>query len=67
MIVFLYSDHPERSFDSHIIKNGAWSQRLKDGANWYELSGQINGTKGMFQIGVNESGVIFHRNFVPFK
>lgn len=61
----LYHNFPI-SFDKHIIQNGAWSQRIKDGANWYELQGHINGAQGMFQIGVNQNGLIFHRNFVPF-
>jgi len=62
----LYHTFPS-SFDNHIIQNGAWSQRIKDGANWYELPGTINGTSGMYQIGINNSNVIFHRNFIPFK
>lgn len=62
----LYHTFP-RSFDSHIMQNGAWSQRIKDGANWFELPGTINGTNGMYQIGINNSNVTFHRNFVPFK
>jgi len=52
-------------FDSHIIENGAWSQRIIDRANWFELPGTINGTNGMYSIGINNSGIIFHRGFVP--
>lgn len=55
------------TFDNHIIQNGAWSQRLKDGANWYELPGSINGTDGIYQIGVNGQNTIFHKNFVPWE
>jgi len=62
----IYHSFPQ-SFDRHIIKNGAWSQRIKDGANWYQMEGLINGKKGIYQIGVNKNGVIFHRNFLPFK
>ena len=51
--------------DSKILKFGSWSQRLKDGADWFELPGSINGTKGVYQIGVNSEGVIFHRAFKP--
>jgi hypothetical protein len=60
-----YHNFPN-SFDQHIINTGTWSQRIKDAANWYELSGTINGVEGMYQIGVSPSDVIFHRNFVPF-
>ena len=49
------------------MQNGAWSLRIKDGTNWFELPGTINGTNGMCQKGINKSNVIFHRNFVPFK
>lgn len=56
-----------RSFDNHIIQNGAWSQRITDRANWFELPGTINGTKGMYQIGINNSNEIFHRSFIPLK
>lgn len=62
----LYHNFP-RSFDSHIIQNGTWAQRIKDKADWYEMSGSINGTEGIYQIGINEAGMIFHRNFVPNK
>jgi hypothetical protein len=61
----LYHNFP-LSFDKHIIKNGAWSKRIKDGADWYELRGSINGAEGMYQIGVNSDGLIFHRAFVEF-
>ena len=54
------------SFDKEIIKNGAWSQRLKDGADWYELKGTINNTDGIYQIGINASDEIFHKAFIPY-
>ena len=57
------------SWDKHIINEGAWAQRLKDGADWYELPGTVNGTEGVYQIGINSNNVIFHRCFeeiVPF-
>ncbi len=62
----LYHNFP-RSFDEHIIQNGSWSQRIKDGANWFELKGTINGVKGTYQIGINKSNIIFHKNFIPLK
>ena len=60
----LYHNFPT-NFDSHIINNGSWSQRLKDGANWYEMSGSVNGAKGTYQIGITHGNKIFHKNFVP--
>lgn len=62
----LYHNFP-KSFDKHIIQNGSWSQRIKDGTNWFELPGSINGTKGVYQIGVNNSSSIFHKNFVDWS
>ena len=62
----LYHTFPS-SFDNHIIKNGAHSRRIKDGADWFEMPGNINGTYGIYQIGVNQSGNIFHKNFVPYN
>jgi RHS repeat-associated protein len=62
----LYHDFP-RAFDSDIIQNGAWSQRIKDGADWFELPGSINGVDGVYQLGINNSNEVFHRNFVPRK
>lgn len=56
-----------RSFDNHIIQNGVWSQRIKDKADWFELPRRINGTNGIYQIGINNSNVIFHRNFVSLN
>ncbi len=62
----LYHAFPS-SFDNYIIKNGAHSRRIKDGADWFEMPGNINGTDGMYQIGVNQNGYIFHKNFVPYN
>jgi RHS repeat-associated protein len=53
------------SFDKHIIENGAWSQRINDRANWYELSGSINQRDGIYQIGINSNNEIFHKAFIP--
>ena len=33
--------------------------------HWFELPGTINGTSGMYQIGINQKGVVYHKNFVP--
>ena len=32
---------------------------------WFESPGMIDGVRGVYQIGVNESGIIFHRAFIP--
>ena len=45
---------------------GDWDQRLKDGAHWFQTPGAINGTQGVYQIGINNSGSIFHRTFIPY-
>jgi RHS repeat-associated core domain len=55
------------SFDKHIIRNGSWSQRIRDGANWYEMPGSVNGESGFYQIGINQGNTVFHRNFVPLS
>lgn len=52
------------SFDKFIIKNAPWAQRLKDGANWFEYPGSVNGQQGVYRIGINDDGVIFHRDFI---
>lgn len=62
----LYHNFP-RAFDDHIIENGAWSQRIKDGADWFEMPGTVNGKSGMYQIGINRAGEVFHRNFMEIK
>ena len=62
----LYHSFPN-SFDAHIINNGSWSQRIKDGANWYEMSGSINGVKGNYQIGLTHWNKVFHKNFKPIE
>lgn len=47
------------------MNTGAISQRLKDHAFWFELKGSINGVEGMYQIGINQDGIILHRAFIP--
>lgn len=56
-----------RTLDKVIIDGGAWAQRIKDGAPWFEAQGVINGTRGVCQIGINNNGIIFHRTFIPYK
>jgi hypothetical protein len=31
--------------------------------NWFEAPGTINGKPGYYELGINEAGKIFHRNF----
>jgi RHS repeat-associated protein len=61
----LYHSFP-RILDTEIIRNGAWSQRIKDAAHWFEMPGDIGGTPGRYQIGINADNEVFHRNFVPW-
>ena len=39
----LYHNFP-RALDQAIIQNGAWSQRIKDAENWYEIQGPRYGS-----------------------
>lgn len=52
---------------NEVINKGAWSQRLKDKANWFELPDQLNGRNGIYSIGINDKDQIFHWGFIPFK
>ena len=61
-----YHNFP-RSFDNQIMRYGAPSLRISDGARWFEMPGSINGVRGNYQIGISNSNRIFHRNFVPIK
>jgi len=45
----LYHNYP-RAFDNHIIENGAWSQRIKDGADWYEMPGSVMVIPGIMKL-----------------
>lgn len=68
----LYHSFPSE-FDAKIVRYGHWSNNLKSMKNYgnyghfYELPGTINGKAGMFQIGINESGIIYHKTFNPIK
>lgn len=57
--------------DDIIIENGAWAQRLDDGANWFEAHGTMTlrgkNVEGVYQIGITDKGKIFHRNFVELN
>lgn len=67
----MYHNFP-KELDRMIINNGAWSQRISDYVRynnvgyWFELPGAINNANGIYQIGINGQGVIFHRFFSPF-
>ena len=66
----LFHNFP-RSLDKTIIDNAPWAKTIENGGNWFEYPGTIETSKkiyqGTYQIGINDEGVIFHRNFVPFK
>ncbi len=61
----LYHNFPT-SFDEQIIQNGAFSQRIQDAAFWFEAPGSINSQSGIYSIGINQNGIIFHRCFTPY-
>lgn len=68
----LYHNFPQK-FDAKIVQYGNWSNSLKDMkiynnyGHFYELPGTINGKFGLYQIGINDAGIVYHKNFVPFK
>ena len=62
----LYHNFPY-SLDDTIINEGIPSQRISDKSFFFEFKGSINGVDGVYQIGINEKGIIFHRHFLPFK
>lgn len=68
----LYHNFP-REFDRMIVKKGAWSFRLDDYVDHknighlFEAPGMIDGKNGLYQIGINDKGIIFHRFFKPYN
>jgi RHS repeat-associated protein len=60
----LYHSFPQE-FDEIIIEQGAHTLRIVDQAHWFELPGAIDGRSGVYQIGMNDMGIIWHANFVP--
>lgn len=54
-----------QTIEDIVIQEGAWSQRIKDGSDWFELEGKVNGASGVFQVGISPDNILFHRNFVP--
>ncbi|MBR3744139.1 MAG: RHS repeat-associated core domain-containing protein, partial [Bacteroidales bacterium] len=58
----LYHNYPI-SFDDIIIQYGAADFRLSDGAMFYYYPGTINGNSGIYTIGINSDGFVFHRCF----
>ncbi len=70
----MYHKFPDL-LDNEIIQGGAWAQRLKDGANWFEApgswsyldgAGNVKTVYGNYEIGINENGIIFHKLFKPW-
>lgn len=67
----LYHSFP-RVLDNQIVQQGSWAYRVSDYVRynnigqWFEAPGIIDGVRGVYQIGINESGVIFHRAFIPY-
>jgi len=58
----LYHNFPI-SFDKTIIQSGSVAQRISDGAFMYTIPGNVNGVQGIYTIGINSSGIVFHRTF----
>lgn len=42
-----------------MVKYGNVAQRLSDKAWWFEAEGTINGTHGVYSVGMNSNGIIF--------
>lgn len=66
----LYQNFPE-NFDALVIKHGGWNGTVNPSiglkGHWFELPGTINGKAGMYQIGINTEGIIYHKHFSPIK
>lgn len=71
----LYHNFP-KDFDNIIINNGGWNGTIAQPrdpsmgllkGSWFELPGTINGKPGMYEIGINQGGIIYHRHFRPIK
>ncbi|MCM1501408.1 MAG: hypothetical protein NC115_01920 [Bacteroidales bacterium] len=60
----LYHNFPYL-YDEYIIQNGIAAQRIMDHAFMFSLDGSINGVQGVFTVGINQQGVVFHRCFIP--
>lgn len=67
----MYHNFPQE-FDALIVQKGSWAWRISDYKNynnighWFECYGMIDNARGVYQIGINESGIIFHKAFIPF-
>ena len=67
----LYHNFP-KEFDALIVQKGSWSWRINDHVvynnigHWFECYGMIDNVRGVYQIGLNENGIIFHRAFIPY-
>ena len=61
-----YHDFPYL-FDDYIVKYGASYSRMSDGSSFYTMTGSINGQNGVYTIGINDSGIVYHRCFFPKK
>jgi hypothetical protein len=60
----LYHNFPT-AFDKTIIEGGVMSI-TKDGGLWFSAPGAINGTNGVYTIGINTQGIIYHRCFYDY-
>ena len=60
----IYHNFP-RLFDDIIVKSGVPNYRISDNSMFYYLTGSVNGKEGVFTIGINNDGIIYHRFFYP--
>jgi hypothetical protein len=58
----LYHNFPH-SFDKNIIQYGTMQIRNIDKSFWFSMPGAVNGTSGVYTIGLNQQGIIYHRCF----
>ena len=58
----LYHNFP-RVLDNTIVQSGSVAQRISDGSLMFTAPGTIKGVSGVYTIGVDSRGVIFHRCF----
>ena len=61
----LFHNFP-RVLDAQILRSGAYAQRVSDRAHWFVIEGSINGTRGVYEPGINVAAEVFHRAFRPF-
>jgi len=62
----LYHNFP-KLLDKTIVQQGSMAYRISDGSYMFTAPGTINNVQGVYTIGVNQSGVIYHRCFYEWS